>query len=1463
MKKFCLLIAVFLISTVSVYAENSTEYEKLISYIDLSNSALSSVKTYADKGDYEGAVREFIDYYINRKTPVWSEMPREAGNNTSFDTTNADNIKNLLSEHNGEWISVDKGDGTINWTMKPDGLNEWMWGFNRQFQFVTLSRAYLYTGKTEYALALESQFNDWYANNPKPSSLDTSGTWRTLEAGIRIGSSMISYFNNIVMCDEVSLLTKTRILLSLHEHGEYLSLYSGTNNWLLMESKGFYSLVYMFPEFKNSQQWKNIIYNRLEVDFSNQFLGDGWQHELTPNYHIEAVKSIMALQDMAMKNGEKLPYAAQLFKAYLASRSFMGAGTFVLPLNDTHDVNQSDFMYSGASLSQSLGENHTGGFLAAASGDLYGDEDAYKNSQIFENSGYISMYGDDIHAVLEAGPSGVGGHGWMSRDKLQFILTAFGRDLLIETGGSTTYADDPLSKYTYTTPAHNTVTIDGYDQIRRDNTDFSPDSQSVLLTSDRLEYAQGIYDEKYDETKLVDVVHKRKTAFVKSEYFVVRDELSGTGNHTARQYWNFAPGKYVTNSETGIVHTDFEDGKNVMIIPVDFKAQEIYYGSTSPMRGWISTGAKILNLCYKEDFTNSLCMDAVIIPYIGSIAPDVTVTRDTKGIKIKYKNYTDIVSFNNTSFTVYRTYDDGSVETIDFNSEAEESKKLYPVIPSNGTVQAEWSGFESNGTEYAYNASAKMYGSAVLTENASQILRTDYNLSAITLRASGDGVLDINGSELSVCSEDFADYTVYGPDGGKITVKCISGEVEIDCYTFLGSGEKINMHAVRQRTAQSGSASVSSSAVSVVSADFMPVKALSAENNAYFGLSTGQYKAKYNIHNKKLAIYKNDTLLCEETVYMHSGQWYNLLIRVSSGVLSVELNGEVVLSCGCTDLENGASLINEYADIYVDNLNVNGSVSDFENKLTGSSAFSASGGMWLVEGIENQYSDMKIICSATDVLPGTRVNLMLNNSDGAQLIRNGKAVEFKDGQYSFIAENGDYYFTLKKDGTVSETVKISGNGDFYNEEEYFSENFSDNSLNGNWSYGSLFYPANGKWYMEGKANTQAEAILTLPATLGGKTVLEATVIPDDILSKIDIFTIRATGGELQTISFGKGGNIIDAVTGEILGSYVPLYENKIRTEFDFDNKTYTVYNNGELLFRDRQMSNTSIAGLWRIYAAKIWSGKSGAYISDFKISKLTEYANKHTISYKAIESEAVNESFSTGNPSLIKAMYDNGILTSAQTVSSDVLTVNETEYTLFDWDSTMMPDRKKRVCYFSLSPAFGGEGYFYQNFDSSSLGSRWGYSAGYISMADGVLTMSENTTGNAELFYTCLDNLEGRISIEAQITPETDKTAVSLFTYRGQSGGETQLISLGNDGKIYSSDAKAIGVYRAGEKNKIRVLIDTENGLYSVWNNNTLLADNITLTGTAPHVRRVYVAKIYKGNSGVEIDDFVISKNCE
>lgn len=1451
-----------------VVADSNSEYRELISNIDINLPYLLEVKSEANNGNYEEAVRILLDYYKFRTAPVWSEMPRDSYVNSSFNTSEADRIKSCEFAFEDTYISVLNKDGSINWNLEPEGQKEWKWAFNRQFQFVTLSRAYLNTSDKSYAEAFEKQFNDWYENNPVPTNLDTNGTWRTLETGIRLSSSMISYFNNFVRSDDISLQTKARILLSMHDHGEYLLKYSGTNNWLILESKGYYSLVYMFPEFKNTNAYKQKIFDRLESVFSSQFLSDGWQYELTPNYHIEVVKSISSLQDMISKNGDELPFSGSLLDAYNSARYIKGAGNYILPLNDTHDVSESDFLVSGVDLAEKTNSELTDGFIFSASNGLYGKNDLV--SKDFNKSGYITMRDNNpngIFAFFEAGPSGFSNHGWMTRDKLQFTLSAFDRDLLIDSGGSTTYGSDALSVYSSTTPAHNTVTIDGYDQVRRDRDSFDSNDY-VFKSSDKLDYAMGVYNEKYDETRKINVTHKRSIAFVKRGYFVIEDELTGNGNHTARQYWNFAPGKYSFDSSNGVVHTDFEDGKNVLVIPVNYEASERNIGSTSPTLGFTSTGSETLNLCYRKTFTDNTKMKTVIVPYEGDIAPNVTVSEVGDKLIVEYNAVADSIQFEDNNAIVLTDDKDGNSYALDYSEkQIPNNNDFFPIIPCSGTVQAEWTGLFGKDISYHYDSSAEEYFDVQLISGACQRINTEYGMNSIKIKAKGNGVLLVNDEEITVSSDEFTDYAIYDISGGCIDISCISGNVYIDKYVLTGTSDTINLKELRQRISTRASINLGKFYSNTdFSADFAARSSLSAINASEFGASFGDIKVNYSFTNNKLTVSNGSSCLFEKEYYLAYNKKYRFDVKAVGTTFKLSIDGNEITSCSIL-MQNGDILIfGNYIDLAVDNLSVLGKAYDFENIRIGTKPANMSviDGQWYVEGIENQYSEMKLICSKIDVQPGDAVNLQMNNASGAKLYINGSEVKYSCCEYSFVANKGRYTCVLVMPNKVSNVVEIKSAENSYTESLFFQESFGS-AISSKWMYNSeRFVKSDGGWYIKGISGVQSEVFCNVTWSFGNIASFECDFVPDSENTNINLFHLRdESSKEATLILLSKDGTIRSGIsTGEILGAYSAGSNNHLKAIVDFENKVYSIYNNGVLIGSNIPISISS--NLKKFYPTIIWSGASGGKISNLVINKLTKNnGGNYEIQINNTVGEAKNTFiFNANQETLLLGEYKNGVLSGVNKFTSGA-NLTEGCYRLFDWNEKMKPNGYSIDFGIDNTPGFFYKEYFRQSFDSYLGGapsSRWANSDGRCEAFDGGMKVIGSTSDVSEVCYHLLNQQGGKISISADFTPLGYGSADRyIFSFRDTSGHECLLFKLSRDGYIYDiGTGKRICRYNAQVKINIRAEIDLESHNYVIWIDDEKMPEIFDFNLASVGVWRIYLAKIFKGGSDILIDNFSV-----
>ena len=72
----------------------------------------------------------------------------------------------------------------IDWEHIPAGDPEWTYALNRHTSFVVLGKAYLYTGKEEYAACFVRLAKSWLSQS-KLCDETKNGSWRSLEAGLR------------------------------------------------------------------------------------------------------------------------------------------------------------------------------------------------------------------------------------------------------------------------------------------------------------------------------------------------------------------------------------------------------------------------------------------------------------------------------------------------------------------------------------------------------------------------------------------------------------------------------------------------------------------------------------------------------------------------------------------------------------------------------------------------------------------------------------------------------------------------------------------------------------------------------------------------------------------------------------------------------------------------------------------------------------------------------------------------------------------------------------------------------------------------------------------------------------------------------------------------------------------------------------------------------------------------------
>jgi hypothetical protein len=234
-----------------------------------------------------------------------------------------------------------------------------------------------------------------------------------------------------------------------------------------------------------------------------------------------------------------------------------------------------------------------------------------------------------------------GAHG--HRDINAITAYAYGRELLIDPG-IRSYEGADLERYP-TVPYHNTVCVDGQGYPAKAGT------TEKWISNDGIDFVVGSH------RNYAGLVHRRSVLFVKPEYWIVRDEVTGEGSHTYEQNWHFALDARITDEPvTKSVHTGYGTGGNLLIIPADSSGMESKptecYVATKRMAADSQGEARAKGWRYSKSGLAPRAFDVVLYPYSGPDAPPVSVAsmavvganpREVTALAVRIRDVTDYV----------------------------------------------------------------------------------------------------------------------------------------------------------------------------------------------------------------------------------------------------------------------------------------------------------------------------------------------------------------------------------------------------------------------------------------------------------------------------------------------------------------------------------------------------------------------------------------------------------------------------------------------------------------------------------------------------------------------------------------------------------------------------------------------------------------------------------------------------
>jgi lipopolysaccharide/colanic/teichoic acid biosynthesis glycosyltransferase len=530
-------------------------------------------------------------------------LPVEAGFPPNWDTNPVTGQRVATDRHWSEVSDFAFGDVKL------------IWEASRFSPAYALVRAYAITRDERYPEAFWRLVEDWAAHNPPQLGIN----WKCgQEATFRLMAWCFGLYGfaasrhttpeRIAALAAMIAVTAQRIEANL---GYALSQ---RNNHGISEAAGLFTVGALFPEFRRADFWRRRGRELLEQQARIQFYDDGSYIQHSTNYHRVAFDDYLWALRLAEVHGK--PFSSELYDRLRHSVDFLDAltdersgsvpnhgnndGSLVLPLTDcaygdfrpciqamrylTSRCRQFDSGPWNETLLWLFGE----GSLAvptcpASQGPLNASFGGYYTLRGPESWGMIrcAEYRDrPAHA-----------------DQLHFDLWWRGLNIACD-AGTYLYNPEPEWEGTFSgTAVHNTVTVDGSDQMRRFSRFLWLDWARGFVRHDLHKGEWDCWEGEHRGYKRFSVTHRR-CVIRRGDTWIVVDDVLGNGRHRARLHWLF--GNFPLESDaTGTVRLSTSAGvvqvRVVSNSPAELnlaRAGQIVAGK-SPSdnnlgRGWVS-----------------------------------------------------------------------------------------------------------------------------------------------------------------------------------------------------------------------------------------------------------------------------------------------------------------------------------------------------------------------------------------------------------------------------------------------------------------------------------------------------------------------------------------------------------------------------------------------------------------------------------------------------------------------------------------------------------------------------------------------------------------------------------------------------------------------------------------------------------------------------------------------------------
>jgi uncharacterized heparinase superfamily protein len=573
---------------------------------------IPAVKLDLQRNNITAARNGLFEHFRRKDASAWPAFPSRMSD--ANDLSKSDLIKSADSLLSLRFPVTDRPEihfpSTIDWTFNPssDPRARWTRDLNRHIWWSVIAVAYQKTGDERYAHGLINIMDDWCRKNPPPSVKNEGDpVWTLMGVGMR---SVIwaSTFGILLSSPSFSAESALQMLKSIYDHAEFLYLFKTNNNHLLRECNGLATIGVYFPEFVKSEKWKDKAFKRLEDALINQVNTDGSHYELSTGYQwlvideFEGTWDLLQSAHTSFTKGNLTNYLKKMYSFLMYVSRPDGS---IPQLNDGFMEGKEIQLRKLENASRKFGFQDI--LFVSTSGKEGSIPD--ETSKGFDDAGLYVMRSswrkDSHYLIFDCGPFG-GHHG--HEDKLSFEISVFGYPFIVDPGTYTYNVADPYRAYFMSSRSHNTVTIRGGSQIRRQKIrNLNPvarnDNHAQWIRNDGFDYVQSDYKEGYgdfrffrkkegaDPSVIEGVIHTRSILYVKSDYWILHDKIESPLPLSYEILFHMDPAIQCKIEDNKVVRL-FRNGVYLNLFPIshcDFKIQSVF-GGEAPIQGWYSNG---------------------------------------------------------------------------------------------------------------------------------------------------------------------------------------------------------------------------------------------------------------------------------------------------------------------------------------------------------------------------------------------------------------------------------------------------------------------------------------------------------------------------------------------------------------------------------------------------------------------------------------------------------------------------------------------------------------------------------------------------------------------------------------------------------------------------------------------------------------------------------------------------------